>query len=145
MIRIRSVWHIVFAAVLVVVSAPVVNAVDKEDGGETLRVEEWLLLGPAAIPLPAFNDEGDSKIGGKELLGYEHAVVAALTPDVRSAVHLAGGSKLTWRHAGADTLGVAIPVGEGHPALAYLAAYIDVPRWMKIDLEARSTQAFEIY
>ena len=58
---------------------------------EKIHVGDWLLLGPLPCPLAAYDDEGDSKKGAEELLGYEQLPLKGLTPVAGSKVkHIAG-------------------------------------------------------
>ncbi len=110
-----------------------------------LSVEKWLLLGPVPAPLPAFNDEGEAKVGPADLLEYEHVPVRALTPEAGASVALLGKSSGAWVTASADTGGALIPAVGKLAAVAYLATYVEVPRWMKADIDLRATQPAELF
>jgi len=120
----------------------------KDDGEEPakpeVRVDEWLVLGPVRTPLPAFSDEGEEETGPAELLEYEHVCLEDLRPIRGESVDLIGGGDAVWSEAFAGTSGVSIAADTSTAAIAYLAAYIDVPRWMKVNVEARCTNPFEL-
>jgi dipeptidyl aminopeptidase/acylaminoacyl peptidase/thiol-disulfide isomerase/thioredoxin len=109
-----------------------------------VRVDEWLILGPVRTPLPAFNDEGEGEIGPAELLEYEHVPLKDLRPIRGASVELIGGGDAVWSEASSGTSGVSIAADTSTASIAYLAAYIEVPRWMKVDVEARCTNPFEL-
>jgi dipeptidyl aminopeptidase/acylaminoacyl peptidase len=146
----RRMWPVVVAAVVFVLGAAV-SLADEEKSKEPARPEihvgEWLVLGPIDAPLPAFNEEDQAKeVGPGDLLAYEHLDREDLWPVAGDAVRLIGGGEVEWRKASApDTLGVLIPAQAGPARLAYLAAYVNVPRWMKVGVEARATQPFEVF
>jgi dipeptidyl aminopeptidase/acylaminoacyl peptidase len=110
-----------------------------------IHVEKWLLLGPVPSPFPVFSDEGANKLNPEDLLSYEHVSTLNLQPVRGGEVASIGGGRTEWREVKADTSGVSIPASESIPAVAYLAAYIEVPRWTKIDLEASSNGLFELW
>ncbi len=116
----------------------------EEPARDMINVVDWLVLGPIAAPLPAYNDEGESKVGAEELLGYRHLPLEKLKPRAGSKVSLIGGGEASWKSARTEGGGVAIEADTTMPWVAYLAAYVEVPRWMKIDLEAGHTHAFEL-
>jgi dipeptidyl aminopeptidase/acylaminoacyl peptidase len=108
------------------------------------RIETWLMLGPVTLPFPAFNEEGGDKLKAKDLLGSGPVRLTDVRPLDGARVSSIGGDAAFWRVIEADTSGVGIDADRTLPSVAYLAAYIDVPRWMKIDIEARSTDLFEV-
>jgi dipeptidyl aminopeptidase/acylaminoacyl peptidase len=110
---------------------------------EKVAVESWLLLGPVSSPLPAYADD-ESKKGAKELLSYEHFDLAGATPVKGDRMSVIGGREVVWKLVSADTSGADLAVEGETPQIAYLATYIDVPRWMKVNLEARGTNAYEL-
>jgi dipeptidyl aminopeptidase/acylaminoacyl peptidase len=148
--RFLRMWlAVVVAAVLVFGAVALAVAEEnKKDEPEKpkIHVEKWLVLGPIDSPLPAFNDEyKDNKIGAGELLEYTHIPIRDLKPARGLSIDLLGGVA-TWDEvASQDTAGVQLSTTDKWPTVAYLAAYVDVPRWMKIDLAARCTHPFEIF
>jgi hypothetical protein len=121
---------------------------DKPDEPEKpkVHVENWLLLGPMASPFPAFNDEfKDNKMGAGDLLGYTHIPVRDLKPAKGVTIDLLDGQAV-WNEVEAqDTAGVNLSTTDKWPTVAYLATWVDVPRWMKVDLAVRCTHPFEVF
>ncbi len=111
---------------------------------EMMRVERWLLLGPIPTPLPAFNQELDDQRGAKDLLAYGHLFQEKLVPSAGSKIKLIGSGEAAWTVASAGDDGLSIAAEGSKPQIAYLAAYVETPRWMKVDLEARCTTPFEM-
>lgn len=107
-------------------------------------VGRWLVLGPISVPLPAFNDEGPQKTGAAELLEYGHVPILDLVPEEGTRVPTFGGSTV-WVEAASDSDGVLLRAAETHPCVAYLAAYLEAPRWMKVDIEVHSTRPAELF
>ncbi|MGD8415409.1 MAG: hypothetical protein PVF33_14300, partial [Candidatus Latescibacterota bacterium] len=113
-----------------------------------VHVEQWLLLGPIDSPFPAFNDEDSGKkMKAADLLAYEHMPLDDLWPLSGDQVRLIDGGEAKWTGVSSpDTAGVLIPPrGDGEPGVAYLAAYVDVPQWMEVDVDVRATQPFELF
>jgi dipeptidyl aminopeptidase/acylaminoacyl peptidase len=125
-------------------SAAAEKAAAPAAGAKPARIEAWLVLGPFPSPPPAFAGGEKQKSGAGDLLSYEEIRLSEMRPVDGAAQMLLYGSKAAWRSVAADTNGVAIPVGGETPAIAYLAAYIDVPRWTKISVSARSSDAFAV-
>ncbi len=115
-----------------------------EDKTVTIRIEDWLLLGPISSPLPAFSDEGKKKIDAASLLAYEDIPIDKLKPLAGIDMNLIGGAIGRWVKVSADTAGVDLPAGTDAPLVAYLAAYVEIDRWMEIDVKAKSTHPFEL-
>ncbi|NIO28551.1 MAG: prolyl oligopeptidase family serine peptidase [Candidatus Latescibacteria bacterium] len=124
-------------------------AYSKEENAEKssnakVPIGRWLMLGPLTSPFPAFNEEGKAKIEASDLLAYEHLRWEKLKPIAGARVDLIGGDHADWREIAADTLGVLIPENGELPNIAYLATYVEVPRWTEIDIESRSSGLFEL-
>jgi dipeptidyl aminopeptidase/acylaminoacyl peptidase len=144
--RFAARWLSIVAALLLVSTAGAVSAAPS--GGASpagVGVESWLVLGPVPVPLPAYSDEGATKIGVAELLDYPFARLSDLVPQAGLSVESFGGGSVAWSVFAADTGGVALPASAPVSAVAYLAAYVEVPRWTKLEIETRATQPFELF
>jgi dipeptidyl aminopeptidase/acylaminoacyl peptidase len=134
--------------VLIVISTATIAAAEKPAAAaideKAAQIDTWLVLGPFPAPLPAFAAGEKQKFGAAKLLSYEEIPLSAMKPVEGAAQALLFGAKAFWRSAAADTNGVSIPVGGETPAIAYLAAYVEVPRWTKVSVSARSSDPFEI-
>ena len=109
------------------------------------RVTDWLVLGPVAVPLPAFHDESKKKFDAAWLLGYNHLDPARIIPVESGAEGVPGFGEAIWSIMPADTAGVALTHEGSAPGVTWMAAWVEVPRWMKIDLKASSSDPFEIF
>ncbi len=148
---VHCVWRIglpLFLVAFLGYQAVTATAVENEEAvtpaKKQIAVEKWLVLGPLACPLPAFNEEGETKTGPTELLEFKHMNNEELIPLDGTAVPLIDGTCATWTEVNAGTLGIAISADSKLSRVAYLATYIEVPRWMEIDIEGRGTHAFEV-
>jgi len=132
-------------------TAAAVQSGEKPDSSEEkadkrfMRITEWLVLGPVPVPLPAFHDESKSKFDASWLLGYDHLEADGLIPAEDGVEGVPGFGETAWSIAFADTGGVPLSHEGSAPGVAWLAAWVEVPRWMKIDLEADSSDPFEIF
>ncbi|MBN1163778.1 MAG: hypothetical protein JXB45_04315, partial [Candidatus Krumholzibacteriota bacterium] len=131
-------------------SAPEENAaadtstVENEDGG-SIPIERWLLLGPVFSPFPAFHQEDETDNDGAFLLSYKDIKIEDLDPEEGRIEGMLEEGRNRWVAIEGESTGASIPAAEKIPQIAYLAAYIEVPRWMKVKVEARGTDPFEIY
>jgi dipeptidyl aminopeptidase/acylaminoacyl peptidase len=107
-------------------------------------VEDWLLLGPLPCPFPAFHEEGRKKIDEAKLLAYDAINPAKRLPEAGAAISLPGGNLAKWEKASIDTSGLLIPSGREGPLAAYIASYVEVSRWMKVEFEAYASHPFEM-
>jgi len=140
--KLHRIGWIVFALTMMVTVA--VTAAEEKP---KVTVERWLVLGPIAAPLPAFNNEDEkAKVGAGELLAYPHVDHKLLRPVAGETVPMVWGKDVEWKAADApDTTGVSIGTDGSEAEVAYLAAYVEVPRWMTLDVEARSHHAMEVF
>jgi len=107
-----------------------------------VRVVRWLVLGPIGAPAPAFGGEDAKKPGAASLLADEEMPLASLEPAEGRSRALLFGKTAVWRAVAADTNGAAAGAAGDAPAVAYFAAYVDVPRWMKVKVSVRGTSPF---
>ena len=129
------------ACVLAILSAAC-GGVRAQASNAAAHIDRWLVLGPFPAPLPAFAAEAGEPYTASKLLSYEETQLTGVLP-VEGSIHpLLLGAKASWTLATADTNGVVLAAGAGEPAIAYLAAYVEVPRWTKISVSARSSDAF---
>lgn len=118
---------------------------EKEEATEPdVRFEEWLVLGPIASPVPAFTADGDSKTKPADLLDYRHISLGKTPPVKGRAIRLVGGKDVAWTVTAVTEPGITLSSDESSAQVAYLAAYLDVGRWTKIEVSAKGSHAFEI-
>ena len=112
--------------------------------GRTVHVDRWLVLGPMATPLPAFGGEDKDPFGASKLLAYEEMPLGGIKPGEGDGLTYLLGRKAAWKSAAADTNGMVLAAGGKEPSIAYCAAYIEVPRWMKVSVTARTSDPFMV-
>ena len=131
-------------AILLTMALFVPAFADEEEKTPKPPVADWLVLGPVTVPYPAFSDEDDKKPKAADLLGYAHLNTSAMWPlNGQSAAAMNGSSKWS-QHGTQDGVLTIEPAGDG-PDIAYLAAYVEVPRWMKVEFEVDASHAFELF
>ncbi len=85
-------------AALVPASLPAGGKAEKAE----IRIENWLLLGPIPIKVPAFSSEEKAFDKDKFFLGYDFLQAVELEPEKGSKVPI-GGADILWREIEADT------------------------------------------
>jgi dipeptidyl aminopeptidase/acylaminoacyl peptidase len=69
-----------------------------------------------------------------------------LKPIRGQTVGLLGGGRAVWNIVTArDTTGAKLATANAWPTVAYLATFVEVPRWMKADMVVRATHPFEVF
>jgi dipeptidyl aminopeptidase/acylaminoacyl peptidase len=142
----------VLAAICLLLACFAVPAQEPGGGGAAsgpaalaVHVDRWLLLGPFQSPIPAFTAEDRDTFGAANLLSYEEIPLAGLAPADGASSTLLLDEKGIWKSAPADTGGLDLAPDTREPAIAYLAAYVEVPRWMKTSVSIRSSAPFRAW
>ena len=108
-----------------------------------IAIDRWLLLGPAAAPLPVFHDDAGGGVKLDDLLKAPDFDRLPTDPVAGLAVVCPGGTPLAWQGVAADTKGrVILPKripSAASPAVAWLAAYINVSRWVEMEISVTGT------
>ncbi|MCP4662950.1 MAG: S9 family peptidase [bacterium] len=134
-------------SVLVAIGALVaaVAAQGETAGDKALAtIESWLVLGPVAVPLPAFHDEADD-FGVAELLGIDPVEAKELWPAAGDDLAWPGGPALTWTAAEPGSQGLELAAGGEVPQMAYLAAYLESSRFVEVELKLRSHHLLRVF
>jgi len=108
------------------------QAAEAETG--TVPVASWLVLSPAAAPLPAFHDQKAGEFSLSELLSSPSLPLQQLRPRIGESLTLSNGS-VSWREE--RSAEVMLSAGEGVQE-AYLAAYLQLPQFASLELVVRS-------
>jgi len=112
----------------------------EEPDSRVVPIPRWLVLGPVAIPPPAFAAEGDAEAKPSAALHADTIPLARLAPSEGGRVPGPAGESLPWTAAsGAVPLG-----GEGVRAL-WLAAYVRPDRFVKGTLEITTPQLAAVF
>jgi hypothetical protein len=119
---------------LLLAAAPLVA-----EPASTVTVSRWLVLGPAPDPLPLHGREKPGAFGIADLLDAARFAATPWRPVEGETVSWFGRD-LVWtaRTAGEDGT-VALDSPEAGPASAWLAVYVNVPRWQSGDVELLGT------
>lgn len=121
------------------------TAAVEEEEDLSVRFDSWLLLGPVPAPFPVFHEEEKKDSDASYLLGFEDMKISSLEPFPGGRENGFSAGELLWKKVEAGDAGIMLGSPEGSPLVAYLAAWVYVPRWMKIEVEARSTDPFEMF
>lgn len=124
------------------------NEGDEEAPKVEVAVDEWLLLGPVRLPLPAFAGEGPEGSQGRvavpELLAAPFLPEAEAWPEAGQRVGAGGaawagaGDALVWERRSGSR--VELDPGEaGRPARARLATYVETGRFLEAELVVASS------
>ncbi len=132
---------ILLLAILPVAGAPA--AQDEPEENTRIHVAEWLMLGPIPSPLPAFHDEGKEVFEPSLLLPYRQADIDTFIPALGKSLILPSGAATAWRPVPADTNGASLPPDSARTTIVYLAVYIELERWMKLEIGVRATHPFD--
>jgi dipeptidyl aminopeptidase/acylaminoacyl peptidase len=123
---------------------PIASVKTEKAEAAKIHIDQWLRLGPIKSQFPAFNDEENKDNDAAFLLSFKDIDISRLSPSLETPVNTFEGSA-SWTIVSADTLGALIEGLADMPSTSYLAAYIELPRWMKIEVEAASTDLFELF
>ncbi len=109
----------VIALVALMLAAPVAVP-----GADELRIDRWLVLGPAGIMA-----DGSALAGGADAaLDFDYLPIARLDPKAGASVQWSAQKQLSW------TPGAARFSGEASRQAVYLAVYLESRRWLQADL-----------
>ena len=116
-----------------VVAALLVLAPALARGADEIKIDTWLVLGPAE-PLV-----GGETLGADAALDYDYLPLAELEPGAGSAVEWAPGRRLQWQPGAARFLGTQ------SRRVVFLAAYVEARRWLQADLNLDSAFPVRVY
>ncbi len=141
--RIAGIWLLI--VVVCIAAWQTAGAEEEETADNSIVIEKWLMLGPIAAPLPAFDGEGGSKNRAKDVLAEEHLAIATLKPVAGNAIKILGSENNTWVEIVRGSEGVSLEPDQKLPSVVFLGAYIEVPRWTQVEFKGQSTHAFELF
>jgi len=138
--------------VLVAVGATVAKKEQKKkdaDEDKAVPIESWLVAGPRVHPLPVFADSKKGGVKSGDLLEETLLSSVRIRPAAGNELEWFSGQTLRWKavSAGKDgQLKLDVPAGDDEaPAVAWLAAYLTVDRWQKLELRLEGSQARRIW
>jgi len=113
-------------------------------------ITTWLQLGPIQTPMPLFSNE--KNIRGKEfkledLLKYKHVDLKNWWPEAGETLRWNQAATLQWQSVSMqlDSFVVLQKSNDANPEIAYLGAYLETDRWIKVKLQVLSCHLFEVY
>jgi dipeptidyl aminopeptidase/acylaminoacyl peptidase len=122
--------QIAIAIIALVLAAPVAAP-----GAEELKIDRWLVLGPAGIVA-----DGSALAGGAEAaLDFDHLPYARLEPKAGAGVQWSARERLSW------TPGAARFTGAASRQAVYLAVYLESRRWLQADLVVEAPFPVRLY
>lgn len=118
--------------------------------GESVTIHSWLVAGPQTHPLPVFADSKKGGVGSGDLLEEPVLSSVRIRPAAGNELSWFSGRTLRWRDVSTNKDGqlkLVVPAaGQAEaPAVAWLATYIAVDRWQKLELSLEGTQARRVW
>lgn len=113
-------------------------------------VSEWLKLGSFEVKMPAYNNQKNVKgeiFDLKELLQYKFVDILSLQP-IENKQFTWKDKAYSWDKTLSAKSGFVYPekmTSNDRHQIAFLAAYINVDRWIEAEFEITSPQLFEFY
>jgi dipeptidyl aminopeptidase/acylaminoacyl peptidase len=147
----RNDLQAVFAAVVILLISihPVAAQNDKANRTSTI-IEDFLQLGTIAVKAPVYDTVKNLKgktFGTKDLLTFQYMDVGKLSPEANTTLTI-NGNEFGWEKVKTSRDGF-LKISENKEKdlnrLGYFAAYLQVDRWMKINIKVSSPQLFEVY
>ncbi|MBN1222466.1 MAG: S9 family peptidase [Candidatus Aminicenantes bacterium] len=122
------------------------NSIDEKDkiSEYTCIINEWLLAGPASIPLPAQIGEG-AEFPVRDLLEQNMIDPIKLWPEAGQSFAWHQDSSLRWTVEKAEDGNMKFSSKSNGPEMAMLFCYLEVDRWFKSNLEIMSDHLFKVF
>ncbi len=105
----------------------------------------WLQLGPTPVPLPAFGDTEEKGYNVEDLLAHSSLEPRVVRPRAGDILPLSTGQTSTWRETATDDGSLTLTATDESPAETYLAVYLEVDRWMSLQLELATSHPVKAY
>jgi dipeptidyl aminopeptidase/acylaminoacyl peptidase len=123
---------------------------DDTDPNEPILIKTWLSAGPVTEPMPVFNDIKNlsgKKFELKNLLEFEQTDISKWRPAEDRIIKYSLPTELIWHEAVTDSNDfVTFDSPQcADPQIAYLATYIQTPRWLKTKLTLKSNHLLKVY
>jgi len=117
----------------------------KDEGGKYEHViNEWLVAGPALLPLPAMVGQ-DKEFTVKNLLEVKVIEPGKIWPEEGQSFAWDQDTNLAWKATGAHDGIVDISSQSKVPEIAFFFCYPESDRWLKVNLEIVSDHLFKVF
>jgi dipeptidyl aminopeptidase/acylaminoacyl peptidase len=116
-------------------------------GGEaapSAPVTRWLVAAPLALP-PMIYGSPEASGAAKGALGTDLLDPSDLWPAAGDAVERPPAAPTAWRETACEDGLLPLKAPEAGTAMAYAAAYLDAPRWLKAALTVTSAQPVAVF
>ncbi len=114
------------------------------DENGSIEIKEWLVLGPVSTPFPVFNEENKEEAEETFLLSYDFIPAGELKPEAGKKIIFPVGEEFSWKAEKTGNKGIDLPTGPGNPETAYLASYIELQRWTKLQFKTKGTLPYKV-
>lgn len=123
---------------------------DAADPNEPVPIKTWLRAGPVTKPMPVFNNIKNlsgKKFELKDMLEFEHTDITKWQPAKDRIIKYNAPTELIWHEAVTDSNDFVTfdSPQSTTPQIAYLATYIQTPRWLKTKLTLKSNHLLKVY
>ncbi|MFW6131675.1 MAG: S9 family peptidase [Candidatus Aminicenantaceae bacterium] len=108
-------------------------------------VTSWLVLGPFASPLPAFQKEKENTLSSEQLFLFDEVNVSSLKPKSSKAFRWHNGTLTQWKSTQTEKDGITLKTDPDNPSVAFLGFYLRVKRWTKAKITFQSSQLLKIF
>ncbi|MDZ7859245.1 MAG: hypothetical protein U5O15_01020 [Candidatus Krumholzibacteriota bacterium] len=110
----------------------------------SIEIKEWLVLGPVSTPFPTFNEESKEETEEIFLLSYDFIPAGQLKPEAGKKIIFPVREEFSWKTEEAGNEGIDLLTGSDKPETAYLASYIELPRWTKLQFKTKGTSPYKV-
>lgn len=140
--QLRALVLPVLVALVLAAPAEAKKGKKKAEEAPSVAVERWLVLGPAAHPLPVFHDDDEAGYDIDAIKGESFIDVRELRPAAGQRQRWFGAESLDWETVRGKS--VDLDDGEG-PAVAWLASYLRADDWQKATLKIDSEHPTKVW
>ncbi len=148
--RMRFLGFLLFLLFLGLIFPPGITPADQGGqvqegrGGGSMLVDQWLMVGPFPLPLPAVLGEG-AEFSLKDLLEFENLDPSRLWIKDGDSFEWSPEKTLPWKVQNAENGFLSFRTEGTGPQAAFLACYLDSSCWQKVKLELESHHLLRVF